>query len=103
MTALLKRPAEKPITVHIVNSWTSETKARVRFPAIWIPAFCAAVGDETVLLACLFPEQQVLVELSQGIEAMRREIAELLPKAEAVAQALSLRVNYKKRAPREMR
>jgi hypothetical protein len=93
MTALLERPADKPITVHIVNSWTSETKDRVRFPAAWVPAFCAAAGDETVLLAFLFPKHKALLELKEGIEALRREIAALMPKADAVAQELSLRAN----------
>lgn len=103
MTTLLNRATDKPITIHIVNSWTSETKDRVRFPAAWVPAFCAAARDETVLLAFLFPEHKALLELKQGIETLRCDIAALLPKADAVARELSLRARTQETARRRGR
>ncbi len=78
MTALLERPADKLITVHIVNSWTSETKDRVRFPAAWIPAFCAAAGDDTVMPSFLFPEQRARLELRRELGTLRCKIDALL-------------------------
>lgn len=78
MTLLLRRPETNPITIHIVNSWTSETKDRVRLPAAWIPAFCAAAMDDTVLPAFLFPDHRARLELTRDLEALRREITALL-------------------------
>jgi hypothetical protein len=78
MNRLLGRPPERPITINVVNSWVSETKERVRFPAAWIPAFCAAVMDDSVQLALLSPEHRARLEIKKDLETLRRAITTLL-------------------------
>jgi hypothetical protein len=78
MNRLLGRRPEHPITIHIVNSWVSETKERVKFPAAWIPSFCAAVMDDSPQLALLSPEHRARLEMKKDLQTLRGAITTLL-------------------------
>jgi len=59
------------ITRTMLDSWTAESKERHRFPAIFLPAFCKAVGStEPLKLLAKFAGSFVL----PGPEALRAEI-----------------------------
>jgi hypothetical protein len=59
------------ITKTMLDSWTAESKEAHRFPAIYLPAFCEAVGcsDPLMMLGKL-----VGVFVLPGPEALRAEI-----------------------------
>ena len=55
----------------MLDSWTAESKEQHRFPAVFLPAFCEAVGS-TELLRML--GQAVGAFVLPGPEALRAEI-----------------------------
>jgi len=59
------------ITKTMLDSWTAESKEQHRFPAVFLPAFCEAVGS-TDLLRML--GQAVGAFVLPGPEALRAEI-----------------------------
>lgn len=59
------------ITKTMLDSWTAESKEQHRFPAIFLPAFCEAVGKTEPLKLLTNP---VGVFLLPGPEALRAEI-----------------------------
>jgi len=68
----------QPISVHLINSWTAETKKRVRFPAAWIPAFCEAAMDDAPRLALLSAEHRARLRIKEELAELRSMIATLL-------------------------
>jgi len=59
------------ITKTMLDSWTAESKENHRFPAIFLPAFCEAVGSwEPLRLLC----RLIGVFVLPGPEALRAEI-----------------------------
>lgn len=78
------------VTVHMLNSYSSEAKQLNRFPAAWDRAFCRATGDDTLLicrvqLAGLFvitPTEKELLDLGRELLKQKRaaENAALLEK-----------------------
>ena len=59
------------ITKSMLDTWTAESKEQHRFPAVFLPAFCEAVGS-TNLLRML--GQPVGAFVLPGPEALRAEI-----------------------------
>lgn len=59
------------ITKTMLDSWTAESKEQHRFPAIFLPAFCEAVGTHEPLKLL---GQLVGVFILPGSEALRSEI-----------------------------
>jgi hypothetical protein len=59
------------ITKAMLDSWTAESKENHRFPAIFLPAFCVAVGSSRALD---FLAQKAGVFVLPGREALRAEI-----------------------------
>lgn len=59
------------ITKAMLDSWTAESKEAHRFPAIYLPAFCEAVGDSEPLRML---GKLVGVFVLPGPEALRAEI-----------------------------
>ena len=59
------------ITKAMIDAWTAESKEGHRFPAEYIPAFCAATGDTSILellceksnCQCVKSENQLKLEL----------------------------------------
>jgi len=62
------------ITKTMLDSWTAESKEQHRFPAIYLPAFCEAVGTHEPLKLL---GQTVGVFILPGSEALRSEIRRL--------------------------
>lgn len=62
------------ITKTMLDSWTAESKEQHRFPAVFLPAFCEAVGS-TELLRML--GQVVGAFVLPGPDALRAEIRKL--------------------------
>jgi len=71
VVARMSELTETDITKTMLDSWTAESKEGHRFPAIFLPAFCEAVGcsDPLKLLGKL-----VGVFVMPGPEALRAEI-----------------------------
>lgn len=67
------------ITEQSLNCWTAESKDKHRFPAIYLPAFCAVTQDVRILqavaqklgLAVVGPEEQRLIALGRVVEEER--------------------------------
>ena len=59
------------ITKTMLDSWTAESKEQHRFPAVFLPAFCEAVGSTAPLRVL---GQPVGVYVLPGPEALRAEI-----------------------------
>lgn len=59
------------ITKSMLDSWTAESKEQHRFPAIYLPAFCEAVGSSSPMNLLARP---VGVFVLPGPEALRAEI-----------------------------
>lgn len=59
------------ITKTMIDSWTAESKEGHRFPAVFLPAFCAATGSQESLR---FLGQLVGAFVLPGPEALRAEI-----------------------------
>jgi len=62
------------ITKTMLDSWTAESKEQHRFPAIYLPAFCEAVGSSEPLKLL---GHLVGVFVLPGPEALRAEIQNL--------------------------
>jgi hypothetical protein len=62
------------ITKTMLDSWTAESKEQHRFPAIFLPAFCEAVGNSDALKML---GRLVGVFVLPGPEALRAEIQRL--------------------------
>jgi hypothetical protein len=77
LTRLLRRPPEHPITTYIIDSWTSETKERVKFPAAWAAAFSLAVENDRLQLALLTPPLRSRLEIKKDLESLRCAITSL--------------------------
>ena len=63
-----------PVTVHMLNAWTAESKELHRFPAEFLPAFCVVTGcnDPLRILA-----EAAGVFTLPGPDALRAEIQKL--------------------------
>jgi hypothetical protein len=61
MTQLIGRP----ITINMLNAYTSLAKEPVRFPAAFINAFCQVVDDDRVQRYLLSPRLRALLELGE--------------------------------------
>jgi len=59
------------ITKSMLDSWTAESKEQHRFPAVFLPAFCAAVGSTELLMMLGTPCGAFVLP---GPEALRAEI-----------------------------
>lgn len=62
------------ITKSMLDSWSAESKENHRFPAIFIPAFCEAVGNRDILT--LLCEKAGTFNM-KGPEALRAEIRQI--------------------------
>lgn len=71
VAARMSELMDTDITKTMLDSWTAESKEQHRFPAIFLPAFCEAVGcnDPLQMLGRL-----VGVFILPGPEALRAEI-----------------------------
>ena len=71
VAARMSELTDMDITKTMLDSWTAESKENHRFPAIFLPAFCEAVGcaEPLKLLG-----QLVGVFILPGPEALRAEI-----------------------------
>ena len=71
VAAAMSELTDTDITKTMLDSWTAESKVQNRFPAVFLPAFCAAVGwDEPLkMLGSL-----IGVFVLPGPEALRAEI-----------------------------
>lgn len=48
VAAEMSRLLNRPVTIRILDNFIAKKKIH-RFPAAWVPAFCAATGDQTLL------------------------------------------------------
>lgn len=88
VAAIMSELTDTDITKTMLDSWTAESKVQNRFPAVFLPAFCKAVGtDEPLRLLAELVGSYVL----PGPEALRAEIRRL---EEEIA---SLQVEKRKR------
>lgn len=71
VAARMSEMVGQDITKTMLDSWTAESKEQHRFPAVFLPAFCEAVGS-TELLRML--GQVVGAFVLPGPEALRAEI-----------------------------
>lgn len=71
VAARMSEMTDTDITKTMLDSWTAESKEQHRFPAVFLPAFCDAVGctDPLKLLGSL-----IGVFVLPGPEALRAEI-----------------------------
>lgn len=74
VVARMSELLDQDITKTMLDSWTAESKEHHRFPAVFLPAFCSAVGDSTPLAILARP---VGVFMLPGTEALRAEIRRL--------------------------
>jgi hypothetical protein len=74
VAAKMSELTDADITKTMLDSWTAESKEGHRFPAVFLPAFCQAVGD-TEPLTILGLTAGVFV--MPGPEALRAEIQRL--------------------------
>ncbi len=74
VAAIMSELTDTDITKSMLDSWTAESKVQNRFPAVFLPAFCKAVGtDEPLRLLAELVGSFVL----PGPEALRAEIRRL--------------------------
>jgi len=71
VAARMSETVGQDITKTMLDSWTAESKEQHRFPAVFLPAFCEAVGS-TDLLRIL--GKTVGAFVLPGPEALRAEI-----------------------------
>lgn len=76
------------ITKAMLDSWTAESKDLHRFPAIFLPAFCVAVGSSEGLD---FLAQKAGVFVLPGKEALRAEIQKLVDKRDQTTKMIKKR------------
>jgi hypothetical protein len=74
----MEKALGRPITLSILNSWTSRTKKRVKFPAAWVRTFSDAAMNDTLQLALLSPEHRTRLEIKKDLESLRSAITALL-------------------------
>jgi hypothetical protein len=76
------------ITKSMLDSWTAESKELHRFPAIFLPAFCIAVGS-----SCLvnFLGRKAGVFVLPDKDALRAEIQKLLEEREKINKGIKKR------------
>ena len=74
VAARMSELCDTDITKTMLDSWTAESKEMHRFPAIFLPAFCEAVGQSDPLKLIGDP---VGVFILPGPEALRAEIQRL--------------------------
>lgn len=60
------------ITKYMLDAWTSESKDGHRFPAIYLPAFCQAVGDYRPIKILA---EKAGVFVLPGVEVLHAEMA----------------------------
>ena len=81
------------ITKSMIDSWSAESKENHRFPAIFIPAFCEAVGNRDVLgFLC----EKAGTFNMKGPEALRAEIRQIDEVIEAKKREKLKRVAFLK-------
>jgi len=76
------------ITKSMLDSWTAESKELHRFPAIFLPAFCVAVGSPCLMN---FLGRRAWVFVLPGKEALRAEIQKLLEERERINKGIKKR------------
>jgi hypothetical protein len=76
------------ITKSMLDSWTAESKELHRFPAIFLPAFCIAVGSPCLIN---FLGRKAGVFVLPGKEALRAEIQKLLEERERINKGIKKR------------
>lgn len=76
------------ITKAMLDSWTAESKELHRFPAIFLPAFCVAVGSSAPLD---FLAKKAGVFVLPGKEALRAEIQKLTDKRDKTTKQIKKR------------
>lgn len=76
------------VTKTMLDSWTAESKEQHRFPAVWLPAFCTAVGSSEPLA---FLGRPIGAYVLPGPIALRAEIQGL------AEQELEIRKKKRKR------
>jgi hypothetical protein len=76
------------ITKTMLDSWTAESKELHRFPAIFLPAFCIAVGSSWLMN---FLGRKAGVFVLPGKEALRAEIQKLIEERERINRAVKKR------------
>ncbi len=81
------------ITKSMLDSWTAESKENHRFPAIFIPAFCEAVGNRDVLT--LLCEKSGTFNM-KGPAALRSEIQQMREEIVFKKKEMSKRVTFLK-------
>jgi hypothetical protein len=74
VAALMSELTGQEITKAMLDSWTAESKEAHRFPAVYLSAFCEAVGDSEPLRML---GKLVGVYVLPGPEALRAEIQRL--------------------------
>lgn len=81
------------ITKSMLDSWTAESKEQHRFPAIYLPAFCEAVGSSEPLKML---GRLVGVYILPGPEALRAEIQRLCEQETKIKQEKRKRLFFLK-------
>ena len=76
------------ITKTMLDSWTAESKEFHRFPAIFLPAFCVAVGSSGILD---FLGRKSGVFVLPGEEALRSEIQKLKEERDKLGKRIKKR------------
>jgi hypothetical protein len=79
------------ITKSMLDSWTAESKEQHRFPAIYLPAFCDAVGSSEPLKLM---GRLVGVFILPGPEALRAEIQRLNEQETKIKQEKRKRIFF---------
>jgi hypothetical protein len=71
VAGIMSKLTDTDITKSMIDSWTAESKVQNRFPAVFLPAFCEAVGwsEPLKMLGSL-----IGVFVLPGPEALRAEI-----------------------------
>jgi hypothetical protein len=73
----------REITKGMIDSWSAESKENHRFPLAYLPAFCEAVGDKSIIRLIaekaggyfIEGEEALYTELGK-LERMKKEISE---------------------------
>ncbi len=68
---------ETDVTVHMLNSYTANSKQAVRFPAAFVPAFCCVTGDDRLQRMLLSPYLRSVLQLGEHELAIRRDVDHL--------------------------
>ncbi|MFH2012574.1 MAG: hypothetical protein ABIJ37_07750 [Pseudomonadota bacterium] len=76
------------ITKSMLDSWTAESKELHRFPAIFLPAFCIAVGNSGLIN---FIGKKAGVFVLPGKEVLRADIQKLLEQRDEINRGIKKR------------